>query len=550
MTATAQPESGLDNEAPARIDDHRSTMSWPIAFGGSAAVVAAAIGFGELTAAVLDVPSPLAAVATDVIDAVPKAVKDFAISTFGTADKTALGIGIFVLLVATGAWLLRAAVHRPRVRIVGVAAFTAIGLFVVDVGSDGPGAVVPTAVAVTTAGLGLWLLRRGDLGETSSPLPKSLPEPSASRRAEPMVRNRWQASVDRRQFVTKAAALSATGVTAGLISRGIAGAEETAVRAGVRLPAIPRTGPAAAPTVASGTSVGNGVAPYITPADEFYRIDTAFVTPSVDLATWRLRIDGKVDRPLSLSFDDLLDRDVVERIVTLSCVSNEVGGDLVGNAKWLGIPLAALLDEAGVRSGGDQIAMTSVDGWTCGFPTKVAMDGRDAMLAIGMNGEPLPVRHGFPARIVVPGLYGYVSATKWIERIELTGWDEFDGYWIPRGWAKEAPIKTQSRIDVPRRGRPVQAGTVAIAGVAWAPHRGIERVEVQIDDGAWSETRLGDEPSIDGWRQWIFEWDATPGEHRVRVRATDGDGDTQTGERTTPDPDGATGWHTVTVQVD
>jgi hypothetical protein len=230
-------------------------------------------------------------------------------------------------------------------------------------------------------------------------------------------------------------------------------------------------------------------------------------------------------------------------------VSNEVGGDLIGNAVWQGVLLADLLDEVGVHNDATQVFGTSVDGWTCGFPIELALDGRDAMIAIGMNGESLPLKHGFPARMIVPGLYGYVSATKWLSRIELTTWDEAVGYWVPRGWARDAPIKTQSRIDVPRRGQSIPAGRTAIAGIAWAQHRGVSKVEVRIDDGTWHEARLGADVSVDAWRQWIYEWDSTPGTYVIQVRATDNNGDTQIEELSRPDPDGATGWHSRRVTV-
>ena len=250
---------------------------------------------------------------------------------------------------------------------------------------------------------------------------------------------------------------------------------------------------------------------------------------------------------ITLTYDELLDRPMVEADITLSCVSNEVGGTLVGNARWLGCRLDDLLDEAGIDPSADQIVGRSVDGFTAGFPTAL-LDGRDALVAVGMNGEPLPIRHGFPARLVVPGVYGYVSATKWLSEIELTRFDEFEGYWIPRGWAVEGPIKTQSRIDTPTRSATVTAGaSTPIAGVAWAPTRGIERVEVQIDDGEWQAAELGEEYTDTTWRQWKLAWEPTPGQHQIRVRATDGEGETQTEERTPVAPDGATGWHTIRV---
>jgi DMSO/TMAO reductase YedYZ molybdopterin-dependent catalytic subunit len=250
-----------------------------------------------------------------------------------------------------------------------------------------------------------------------------------------------------------------------------------------------------------------------------------------------------------MTYGDLLARPQVERIVTLCCVSNEVGGEYISNASFQGVMLADLLREAGVRDGAEQVFSTSLDGWTCGFPVAAALDGRDAMIALGMNGEALPLEHGFPARLVVPGLYGYVSATKWLKSIELTTWDAAQGFWVPRGWARDAPIKTQSRIDVPRNGERVAAGTTKIAGIAWAQHRGVERVEVRIDDGPWQQARLGSDVTDDAWRQWVLDWDAKPGKYTIQVRATDKEGDTQTADVAPPDPDGATGYHTRSVKV-
>ena len=280
----------------------------------------------------------------------------------------------------------------------------------------------------------------------------------------------------------------------------------------------------------------------------FYRIDTALSFPSVDLDTWEVSFTGLVDSPFSLTYEELVDLPMVERYITICCVSNSVGGDLIGNAKWLGVPLRDLVERAGVRPEGTQLIGRSVDRFTVGFPTEAVFDGREALLAIGMNGEPLPVKHGFPARLVVSGLYGYVSATKWLSEVEFARWEDFDAYWIPRGWAKQAPIKTQSRIDTPRPGT-VDAGTRAIAGVAWAQNRGIDTVEVQVDDGPWMEAILPEELAIDTWRQWHVEYDFTPGPHTIAVRATDRTGYTQTSEIVPPRPDGATGYHTVQVVV-
>ncbi|MGH9013847.1 MAG: molybdopterin-dependent oxidoreductase, partial [Acidimicrobiia bacterium] len=287
----------------------------------------------------------------------------------------------------------------------------------------------------------------------------------------------------------------------------------------------------------------------VTSNDGFYRVDVAVLTSQIHPDAWRLRVTGMVDRPYELSFDELLRMSLVEEYITLACVSNEVGGALVGNARWLGVPLRELLTRARVQRGATQIVGRSVDGFTTGFPTKAASDGRSALVAVGMNGEPLPILHGFPARLVVAGLYGSVSATKWLEEIELTTFDAYDAYWARRGWAARAPVETQARIDVPRDGRSLTAGTVVVAGVAWAPARGIAAVEIQVDDNPWAEAELASALSDDSWRQWRLRWDAQPGRHILRARATDGDGRVQTGDSGGIFPDGATGRHTVQVKV-
>lgn len=298
-----------------------------------------------------------------------------------------------------------------------------------------------------------------------------------------------------------------------------------------------------APTPTDGSPAGtfNPATPYITPNENFYRIETTSTIPEVDATTWSLTIDGLVDRPLTLSYADLLAMEQVERTITLSCVSNDVGGRLVGNAVWEGVLLADILREAGVRSGAEQVFTTSVDGWTCGFPVAAALDGRDALLALRMNGEPLPIKHGYPVRLVVPGLYGYVSATKWLSSIKLTTWAE-EGYWIRFGWSQQAPVKTQCRIDLPRAGEQPVAGPMMIAGVAWAPHTGVGKVEVQIDDGPWLEAELGEEDIDDAWRLWRLPWSPAPGTYLLKARTTDKRGVTQTDVPSTPDPDGATGY--------
>jgi DMSO/TMAO reductase YedYZ molybdopterin-dependent catalytic subunit len=318
-------------------------------------------------------------------------------------------------------------------------------------------------------------------------------------------------------------------------------------RAALRLPAPVGAGPTAAELASVDVP---GISPMLTPPRTFYRIDTALSVPQVSPGDWHLRVHGMVEHELDLSFDDLLALPMIERLTTLTCVSNDVGGDLVGNQVWLGHPLRELLARARPLAGADMVLSTSADGWTAGTPLEALTDpGRDALLAVGMGGEPLPVEHGFPVRMVVPGLYGYVSATKWVVDLEVTRFDQAQGYWTPRGWAERGPVKTQSRIDVPRAGRTVRAGPVTVAGVAWAQHRGIERVEVRVDDGAWREARLAAGGTIDTWRQWTLTWDAVAGDHTLQVRATDGSGAVQTGEQAPPAPDGATGWHTVQVTV-
>jgi Oxidoreductase molybdopterin binding domain/Mo-co oxidoreductase dimerisation domain len=285
------------------------------------------------------------------------------------------------------------------------------------------------------------------------------------------------------------------------------------------------------------------------PNDRFYRIDTAFAVPRVDTKDWSMTIGGMVDRKTTYTYEDLVSRVSLRRDITLMCVSNEVGGDLVGNAFFEGVPLKELLLECGYDQKAEQVFSTSVDGWTCGFPLSVALDGRDAMVAVRMNGEPLPELHGFPARLVIPGIYGYVSATKWLQSIELLKWDDAEGYWIPRGWSRLAPIKTASRIDVPKGFQTVPVGPTAIAGVAWAQHIGIDKVEVSVDDGEWQTTTLATDGGSDTWRQWKLTWDASEGDHTIAVRATDRAGNLQPLGPKALAPDGPEGWHTVRVRV-
>jgi DMSO/TMAO reductase YedYZ molybdopterin-dependent catalytic subunit len=302
------------------------------------------------------------------------------------------------------------------------------------------------------------------------------------------------------------------------------------------------------PPLPGGVNLGiKGLSSFITPNSSFYRVDTALLLPQVAPQSWTLRIHGMVEREITLNFDELLKRPLTEDYITLCCVSNPVAGPYIGNAKWLGASLASLLREARPRAGAEQLLCTSVDGFTSGTPLATVMDGRDALLAVAMNGAPLPVAHGFPARMVVPGLYGYVSATKWVTDIKVTTFRGELAYWAQRGWSQRAPIKTESRIDVP--GGPVSAGRTPVAGVAWAQHKGIDAVHVRVDRGPWQQARLAAVPGIDTWRQWVWEWDATHGTHVIEARATDATGYTQTAAAEPPEPNGASGYPSVTVSV-
>ncbi len=487
-----------------------------------------ALGLTELIAGITElVPSAIASVGSVVIDISPRFVKEFAIAVFGTADKGALAIGTAVIGVLVGWFVGRAARTRPWVAWAAFGAFALVGILAA---ADGVGANLPaTIVAITGSALAGVFVLRAMIHTVDTPTDGLSGNPS------------------RRRFLTQAAGVGAAAAVAGLGGRQLIIARSEEIRQSVSLPVADLTLPAPPPE-AQFTGISN-LTPIVVPNDEFYRIDTALVVPRPDPETWRLSITGMVDNELSFSLDDLAAMPLYEDYVTISCVSNEVGGDLVGNAKWTGVRLVDLLDQAGVQSSAEQLFSRSVDGWTCGFPVELAFDGRDPLVAIGMNGEPLPPSHGFPARLIVPGLYGYVSATKWVEEIELTSWEGVDGYWVPRGWAKEAPIKTQSRIDHPRRGQEVPGDPVVLAGVAWAPTRGIEKVEVQLDDGPRVEAELTTPLSGKAWVQWRAEVQAAPGNHDARVRATDGDGVTQTAEESRPAPDGATGHHEIRFNV-
>ncbi|MGY2004990.1 molybdopterin-dependent oxidoreductase [Blastococcus sp. SYSU DS1024] len=501
--------------------------------------VAVALGVAELVAGLVPrAPSLVIAVGDAVVDSVPGGLEQWAIATLGTADKPVLIGGILVLSALLGAGLGLLARRRFVPAAGGIALFAALGV-VAALADDRSPVVLSVLVGAIGAAAGIAVLHLLVRALPSRALPAA---PPTGADGTPVL-----GPVDRRRFLAVTGGATLLGVLAGVGGFLLSGRERLdSLRAAIRLPVPARP---AGPVPAAADLEIPGLTPLFTPNAEFYRIDTALRVPTVDPGDWRLEIRGMVDEPFSLTYAELLELPQIEADVTLVCVSNEVGGDLVGNARWQGVPLRALLDRAGPHAGATQLVGRSVDGFTAGFPVRTALDVAEAMVAVAMNGEPLPAEHGFPARLVVPGLYGYVSATKWLSAIELTDWD-VDGYWIPRGWAKEGPIKTQARIDVPRSGVAVGPGRRPIAGVAWAPTRGIERVEVRIDDGAWQQAELAESLDVDCWRQWHLPWDATPGRHRIAARATDGGGEVQTDRRTPVAPDGAAGHPVIEVVVD
>ncbi|MCP5031720.1 MAG: molybdopterin-dependent oxidoreductase [Actinomycetia bacterium] len=526
----------------------------------------AALSIGELAAALAAPrPGPVVAVANRVLDNAPSWFVDFGKAVFGLADKPALVMGTAIISVLVAIGLGVASRRNLMPGIVGISVFGLIGLLAIGVDSQGGwAAAVPVSLAAIFAGVGALIILMGKARSLRATGHRTVVtvvaegdvpgEGDGARRPTFPIDSPVDPAVSRRSFLNAAGAIGATAAVATvgasvLRSRSSVNDARDAVQLDSALTATEletRISDAASSDVA----ITSGISPLIVDNDDFYLIDTAILTPQVDPAKWELTIKGMVDNEVVYTYEELLDRANLVEPVTLSCVSNEIGGTLVGNAIWQGVALTELLDEAGVDPAATQIASRSVDGWSCGFPTEVAFDGRTSMVAIAMNDEPLPLRHGFPARLVVSGLYGYVSATKWLSEIELTTMEDFDGYWIPRGWSKLGPVKTQSRIDTPRQGTSVRAGAeIPIAGVAWAPHRGIERVEIQIDDGPWLEADLGESLGENAWCQWRRAWTTTPGRHLIRVRATDGTGETQTPDLASPAPSGATGWHEISVTV-
>jgi len=520
MTTTATPV----RPSPARLG------AGAAAFAGLVGA-AVALGASELIAGLLSGASSLvAAVGQTVIDLQPPGAKDFVVALFGTNDKLALELFVSGTALAIGAGLGVLARARFIVAALGFAAFGLVGFFAAARTSLGSEALTALSAAIAVAAgvqVMSWLLDRAGGRDRRAGMPD------------------WS----RRSLLVRGSAIGVAAVAAGIGGRTLI-QRASAPPAGADDEIPPASDPIAnVPEGADLSEQVENLTPIIIPNDRFYLIDTALLVPVVDTATWQLRIHGMVERETTLSWEELIGLPLFEQYVTIACVSNEVGGNLVGNAKWTGVRLREVLDMAGVQEGATQLVGRSVDGWTAGMPTAWVMDpAREPMIAVRMNDEPLPPSHGFPARLIVPGLYGYVSATKWLTELELTTLEAFDAFWVPRGWAKEAPILTQSRIDTPRRGATIPAGTIAIAGVAWAPDRGVGTVEVGID-GEWREARLSNPISDATWVQWVYEWDAPAGVHMIQVRATDGAGQVQEERSTPPAPDGARGWHEIRVNV-
>lgn len=506
--------------------------------------------------------SPILAVGGFVIDIVPQPFKEFAIATFGEYDKIALlaGLGLAVVIASAIAGILQLVRAPLGVIALGIAGVLSTAAIITRAGVA-PLAFLPPVLG-TVAGAFILIvlirrLRRWRTAALSAGTARNVPvDPSTPPITKPSPTDiptagnigGKSAGVDRRGFFAIAAIAGISAVVVGVASRTVSmavGSVES-IRKALKLPA-----PGSTVTVPPGAELDvPGISPLFTPNKDFYRVDTALTVPTVDPETWRLVIDGMVDQRVEMSFQDLLDMGLDEYAITLTCVSNEVGGELVGNAMWLGVPLRDVLKKAGVKSGADMVLSRSVDGYTASTPLSALTDDNlDAILAVGMNGEPLPLEHGFPVRMVVPGLYGYVSATKWLTELKVTTFADDEAYWTPRGYSAEAPIKFSSRVDTPKLGEAVDAGRIPIAGVAWAQSVGIERVEVSIDNGDWMPVQTSAPINDDTWVQWFMEWDATPGTHYVAVRAINKNGETQIEERAPIAPNGSSGWQRSLIRV-
>ncbi|CAM3279570.1 Sulfoxide reductase catalytic subunit YedY precursor [Arthrobacter ulcerisalmonis] len=516
-------------------------LKGPTTMAALAGLVAAAVvlAVAELVGAFFTArATPIFALGSTFIDFTPPWMKDFAIATFGTNDKAALFVGMGVTIALLACVLGVVAYRKWVLGVLGVLFMGAVivGAVVTRSGVH-PMDAIPSILG-TVAGLVALRLLIAPLWGL-----KTWPEAPADRAA-----SKGTPATSRRKFFATA---GITAVAAGVAATGgrllsAARSNIAQARNALQLP-TPVTPAAAIPDGVQSTVAG--MPPWLTPNKDFYRIDTALSVPEINANDWELRVHGLVDQEITMTFADLLDADLIESHVSLTCVSNPVGGNLAGNAKWLGYPIRELLKRAGPKDGADMVLSTSIDGFSASTPIEVLQDDRDAILAIGMNGEPLPLEHGYPVRMVVPGLFGFVSATKWVVDLEVTRFADSKAYWTDRGWSERGPIKTMSRIDVPASFAKVPAGKVAVGGTAWAQTRGITKVEIQVDDQDWAPVELSTEASVDTWRQWSFEWDATPGPHYLKVRATDGTGDLQTDQRADPVPDGASGWQSVMVTV-
>lgn len=546
------------------------------AFAAGAVGMVVAFGFVELVHGLYQlVPSVLLAVAQRIIELTPGDFATRAVETLGTADIPTLIATVVILTVALAGFLAYLSLRSRIAALSGLGVLAAVAL--VAAFSEpfiDPMATVFTVLGALGAGtsIAFFLLRASGLQErATAPEGGGLAEYPEQSRPQPFTGRYREAhsrdgiAVGRGAFLLLSGGAAVAGLAAGGAGRVLSSEEGSSVAAPETNPLQPSqrggaatasSGPETLPRAPAEASLDvPGMPPLFTPNEDFYLIDTAISSPRINRDRWTLNIKGAVDNPIELSYDDLLSLPTREADITLSCISNEVGGGLVSNARWTGVLLSDVLNEAGmspdkITSASEQLVGRSVDDWTSGFPTYLAFDGREALVAFGMNDEQLPLKHGYPVRLVVPGLYGYVSATKWLTEIEVIDWG-FDAYWIKRGWSKEGPILTQSRIDTVKDRDTLSAGTVQIGGIAWAPHRGIERVEVSTDDGeTWNDASLAAQLDIDAWRQYVYDWEAQPGEHTLKVRATDGEGETQTKTEAPPHPSGATGYHTVEVTVE
>ncbi|WP_204263975.1 molybdopterin-dependent oxidoreductase [Geodermatophilus normandii] len=550
MTTTEQAPAPATGPDGARPPAHRGLRRL---LGALAGLVAAAVALGgaELVAALVGpASSPVVAVGDTVITFVPEPVKQFAISTFGENDKIALVVGTLVVVALYALLIGLLSLRSRRLGVAGIALFGVIGaLAAATRPAGGLLDALPSVVGALVGIVALLLLVDPLTLPARAATPRTADEAVVDRLRDALsMADRKGSGMDRRRFfLTGGVALGAAAVTGGggrLLQRRF---DVSNARGDLSLP-TPSSPAAALPPGADLAEQIEGLTPLFTPNRDFYRVDTAITVPQVRPADYRLELTGMFDAPRSYTLADLFGRDdVIERDVTLTCVSNEVGGQLAGTARWTGIPLGDFLRENGVSDRSDQLVCRSVDGMTIGAPTRSALEVEDAMIVFGMNGEPLPVEHGFPVRMLIPGLYGYVSACKWMTSIEATTYDAFDAYWVERDWAADGPIKLASRIDTPAPLRHFPAGRRAIAGVAWAQTRGISRVEVRVDDGEWQEARLAPAVDADLWRQWQLPFDFAPGSYQLTVRATAADGEVQTEERARPFPNGASGLHSIRV---